>query len=80
MELFLVEIFKGNAIFDILTQLLKNIAYIGSWKHFVLVFVCVCESLSFFMSSSWQLSLPDDEISENIWLHGLEHYTVEING
>ena len=70
MEIFLVEIFKGNAIFDILTQLLKNIAYIGSWKHFVFVFVCVCMSLSFYLSfcnsSSWSLSSPNDRLIENI--------------
>ena len=24
----------GNAIFDILEQLFKNIAYVGSFKHF----------------------------------------------
>ena len=52
-----------------------NIAYIGSWKHFVSVFVCVCVSLylylSFCMSWSRSLSSPDDK---------LEHHTVEING
>ena len=47
--------------------LLKNIAYIGSWKHFVFVFVCVCVSLSFCKYSSRSLSSPDDKLSENIW-------------
>ena len=50
-------------------MLLKNIAYIGSWKHFVFFFVCVCVSLSLYFcrSSSWSLSSPDDKLSENIW-------------
>ena len=48
----------------------KNIAYIGSWKHFVFVFVfvCVCVSLSLYLSfckySSRSLSSPDDKVSE----------------
>ena len=36
---------------------------IGSWKHFV----CVCVSLSLYLSSSRSLSSPDDKLSENIW-------------
>ena len=47
--------------------ILINIAYIGSWKHFVFVFVCVCVSLSFCKYSSRSLSSPDDKLSENIW-------------
>ena len=49
--------------------LMKNIAYIGSWKHFVFVFVCVWVSLylSFCKSPSRSLSSPDDKLSENIW-------------
>ena len=40
----------ANIIFWILDPLLLiNMAYIGSWKHFVFVFVCVCVSLSFFL-------------------------------
>ena len=46
----------------------KNIAYIGSWKHFVFVYVCVSFLyLSFCKSSSWSLSSPDGRLSENIW-------------
>ena len=26
------------------------------------------------------MSLPDDKLSENIWLYGLKHHTVEMNG
>ena len=49
--------------------LFQNIAYIGSWKHFVFVFVfvCVCVSLSFCKYSSRSLSSPDDKLSEDIW-------------
>ena len=50
---------------------MKNIAYIGSWKHFVFVFVCVWVSLSLYLSfcksSSRPMSSPDDKLSENIW-------------
>ena len=50
---------------------MKNIAYIGSWKHFVFVFVCVWVSLSLYLSfcksSSRSMSSPDDKLSENIW-------------
>ena len=48
--------------------LLINTAYIGSWKHFVSVFVCVSLSLylSFCKYSSWPLSSPDDKLSENM--------------
>ena len=49
---------------------MKNIAYIGSWKHFVFVFVCVLVSLSLYLSFckslSWSLSSPDDRLIENI--------------
>ena len=51
--------------------LFKNIACIGSWKHFVFAFFCVCVSwsfsLSFCMTFSCSLSSPDDKLSENIW-------------
>ena len=49
--------------------LLKKIKYIGSWKHFVFVFVCVSLSLylSFCKYSSRTLSSPDDKLSGNIW-------------
>ena len=50
---------------------MKNIAFIGSWKHFVFVFVCVWVSLSLYLSSckssSRSMSSPDDKLSENIW-------------
>ena len=36
---------------------MKNIAYIGSWKHFVFVFVCVLVSLSLYLSFCKSLSL-----------------------
>ena len=49
---------------------MKNIVYIGSWKHFIFVFVCVWMSLSLYLSfcksSSRSLSSPD-KLSENIW-------------
>ena len=49
--------------------LLINIAYIGSWKHFVFVFVRVCVSLSLYLSFckylSPSMSSPDDKLSEN---------------
>ena len=45
----------------------KNIAYIGPWKHFVFVCVCVSLYLSFCKSSSRSLSSPDDKLLENIW-------------
>ena len=49
--------------------LIKNIAYIGPWKHFVFVFVWVSLSLylSFCKSLSRPMSSPDDKLSENIW-------------
>ena len=51
------------------SMLLINIACIGSWKHFVSVFVCVCVPLSLYLSSckslSWSLSSPDEKLSEN---------------
>ena len=48
--------------------LLKSIAQIGSWKHFVFVFVCVSLSLylPFCKSSPCSLSSPDDKLSEII--------------
>ena len=50
---------------------MENIAYIGSWKHFVFVFVCVWVSSSlylYFCKSSFRpMSSPDDKLSENIW-------------
>ena len=36
--------------------------------------------LSFFKSLSRSMSSPDDKFSENIWLYGLKHHTVEMNG
>ena len=36
--------------------------------------------LSFCKSLSRSMSLPDDKLSENIWLYGLKHHTVEMNG
>ena len=50
----------------------KNIAYIGSWKHFVFVFVCAYVSLSLHLSFSKPAVIvitasPDNKLSENIW-------------
>ena len=50
----------------------KNIAYIGSWKHFVFVFVCAYVSLSLHLSFSKPVVIvitasPDNKLSENIW-------------
>ena len=62
----LVEFFgKMPYLISLNPQLLKNIAYFGSWKHFVFVFVCVCR-VSFCKSSPWSLSSPDDKLQENI--------------
>ena len=64
-----------NGIIDILEPLLfKNVAYIGSWKHFVFFFICVFVSLSFCISfcKSWSWKIYG--------LCGLEHHTLEING
>ena len=57
-------------------MLLKNIAYIGSWKHFVFFFVCVCVSLSLFlflcMSLCWSLLSLDHIWFQKIYcLYGL---------
>ena len=63
--------------------LLINIAYIGSWKHFVSIFVCVCVSLSlpYHKSLSRSLLSPDDKVSENIWfVWSSLYHTVEVNG
>ena len=50
---------------ELVEMLYKNIAYIGSSKHFVFVCVCVCVCVS--VSSYWSMSSPDDKLSENIW-------------
>ena len=54
---------------ELVEMLYKNIAYIGSSKHFVFVIVCVCASLSLYFckSSSRSMSSPDDMLSEYIW-------------
>ena len=56
---------------ELVEMLYKNIAYIGSSKHFVFVIVCVCASLSLYLyfckSLSRSMSSPDDKLSENIW-------------
>ena len=63
----------------------KNIAYIGSWKHFVFVFVCAYVSLSLHLSFSKPavMSSPLHQIIsfQKIYgLYGLKHHTMEING
>ena len=49
---------------------MKYIAYIGSWNHFVFVFVIVI-FVSFRLGQCHHQKIYD--------LYGLEHYTVEIN-
>ena len=64
--------------------LMKNIAYIGSWKHIVFVFVCLWASLSLYWSFvSLGLGQCHHQMISFQKIYGfysLKHHTVEING
>ena len=58
--------FRLLRCFFVKPSLMKNIAYIESWRHIVFVFVCVLVSFSLYLLSR-SMSSPDDKLSENIW-------------
>ena len=72
---------KGDRTFNIFNSLLlKNIAYIGSWKHFVFVFVCLCIRIGLLVSLSLgHCHLQMISFQKIHGLYGLEHHMVEIN-
>ena len=69
---------------ELVEMLYKNIAYIGSSKHFVFVCVsvsylclCICLFVSLRIGQCHHQMISFQKI---YGLHGLEHHTVEING